>query len=248
MLAVITGASSGIGKELAYKLAEKRYDLILIARRIDRLEEIKSDLIKLNVNVEIFPLNLSDMTSLKAGIEYLQNKNIDLFINNAGFGIYGNSISQDDDYEINMIDLNIKALHYLTKAMIKSMEKGKIVNISSMAAFLPTPLLSSYAATKAYVYSYSMALRYELIKNNIPIKVITVCPGPVKTEFADVAKANPKMKGLSVEKCVKIILKGIEKNKALIIPGLKMKLLKFLIRFSPTWLLLKVSHQIQNKK
>jgi short-subunit dehydrogenase len=93
-----------------------------------------------------------------------------------------------------------------------------------------------------------MALRYELIKNNIPINVITVCPGPVKTEFADVAKANPKMKGLSVEKCVKIILEGIEKNKALIIPGFKMKILRFLIRFSPTWLLLKVSHQIQNKK
>ncbi|MDT8337236.1 MAG: SDR family oxidoreductase [Candidatus Izemoplasmatales bacterium] len=248
MFAVITGASSGIGKELAYRFAKKEYDLILIARREDRLTEIKNNLEKLNVKVEILKYNLSNLESCINLISNLETKEIEIFVNNAGFGVYGHSITNDTDKEFNMIDLNIKTLHFLTKEIIKIMNKGTIINVSSMAAFLPTPLLASYAATKAYVYSYSEALRYELLKKEIPINVMTVCPGPVKTEFNEVANANPKMKGLTVEKCVDYIIKGLDKKRSLVIPGFKMKLLKFLLRFIPNWLLLRMSYKIQSKK
>lgn len=248
MFAVITGASSGIGKELAFRFAKKEYDLILIARREERLTEIKKDLEKLNVKVEILKYDLADLNSCKNLVENLKTKEINIFVNNAGFGVYGQSIENDTDKEFGMIDLNIKTLHFLTKEMIKLMTKGTIINISSMAAFLPTPLLASYAATKAYVYSYSEALRYELIMKEIPINVMTVCPGPVKTEFNEVANANPKMKGLSVEKCVDCIIKGLDKKQALVIPGFKMKILRFLLRFAPNKLLLRVSYKIQSKK
>jgi short-subunit dehydrogenase len=248
MFAVITGASSGIGKELAYRFAKKNYDLILIARREERLTEIKKDLEKLNVKVEILKYDLANLESCANLVENFKTKEIEIFVNNAGFGIYGHSITNETDKEFNMIDLNIKTLHFLTKEVVKIMNKGTIINISSMAAFLPTPLLASYAATKAYVYSYSEALRYELFKKEIPVNVMTVCPGPVKTEFNEVANANPKMKGLSVEKCVDSIIKGLDKKSALVIPGFKMKLLKFFIRFTPNWLLLRTSYKIQSKK
>lgn len=248
MLAVITGASSGIGKELAYRLAERNYDLVLVARREDRLREIKKDIENYGQKATILPLDLSDIQSCHNLINYLKNQDVDIFINNAGYGIYGESRLQNLSDELKMIELNIISLHYLTREILSIMKSGSIVNISSMAAFLPTPLLSSYAATKAYVYSYSQAIRYELIKSDVPINILTVCPGPVKTEFNAVANASPKMKGLSVDKCVKSIIKGIDKKKPLVIPGFSMKLLKFFIRFTPNWLLNRVSYKIQANK
>lgn len=248
MLAVITGASSGIGKELAYQLAEKNYNLVLVARREDRLIEIKKDLEKHGITVEIKAYDIQNLKNCEQLILDLKKQKVDLLINNAGFGMYGDALEIETSKEFEMIDLNIKSLHYLTKEAIKIMDAGQIINISSMAAFLPTPLLSSYAASKAYVYSYSEALRYELKKRNIPINIMTVCPGPVKTEFNEIANATPKMKGLSVTKCVSEIIKGIEKKRHLVIPGFKMKVLKFTLRFVPNWLILKASYRIQQKK
>jgi len=249
MLAVITGASSGIGQELAIQLAKQGYDLFIIARREDRLKYTKNILSNTSkVNVEILSLDLSNLKNCEELISILEKKKIDIFINNAGFGVYGDSTKTDINKEMDMIDLNIKTLHYLTKSILKLMSEGKIVNISSMAAFLPTPLLSSYAATKSYVYSYSMALRYELQKNKKPIDVITVCPGPVITEFNLIANASPKMKGLPVSKCVKSIISGIKKNKALNIPGLKMKMMYHLLKLTPRKLKTSISYSIQSKK
>jgi short-subunit dehydrogenase len=248
MLAVITGASSGIGKEIAYRLAEKNYDLILIARRIDRLESIKKDLSKLPINVEILAYDISDLDKCKLLINHLKTNKPDIFVNNAGYGIYGDSFNTDTSKEIEMIGLNITTLHFLTKELIQFMDSGTIINISSMAAFLPTPLLASYAATKAYVYSYSQALNYELKKSKKDIRIMTVCPGPVKTEFNQVANADPKMKGITVEQCVDSIMNGLKRNKALVIPSFKMKFLRFIMRIVPTSLILKVSYQVQNKK
>lgn len=248
MLAVITGASSGIGKEIAYRLAERNYDLVLVARREDRLKEIKKEIENNGQKVTILPLDLSDTQSCQNLTDYLKNQDVNIFVNNAGYGIYGESRLQNLSDELKMIELNIISLHYLTREVLSIMKSGTIVNVSSMAAFLPTPLLSSYAATKAYVYSYSQALRYELIQSNVPINILTVCPGPVKTEFNAVANASPKMKGLSVEKCVKSIINGIDKKKPLVIPGFSMKLLKFFIRFTPSCLLNRVSYKIQAKK
>jgi short-subunit dehydrogenase len=248
MLAIITGASSGIGKELAFQLAKKNYDLILVSRSENRLKEIKKNLIEYNIDVQIKVYDLSILDNCKLLIDDVKNLNIDLLFNNAGFGIYGYSNIVDVDKELNMIDLNIKSLHYLTKAAIKQMEKGQIINVSSMAAFLPTPLLSSYAATKAYVYSYSQALRYELKKQKIPINIMTVCPGPVKTNFNQNANASPKMKGIDVSDCVKSIMIGLKKRKGLVIPSFKMKLLKLLLKVTPNHLVMKIAHKIQSKK
>lgn len=248
MLAVITGASSGIGKELAYQLAEKKYNLILVARRKDRLEKIKKDLNKNNIEVEIFAYDLQDLQACKKLIANIQEKPIDIFVNNAGFGTVGNSFEVDTSRELDMIDLNIKSLHYLTKEMLKIIKDGQIINISSLAAFLPTPLLASYAATKAYVYSYSLALAYELKKARSLINVMTVCPGPVKTEFNEVANSSPKMKGITVQQCVNSIIRGIEKRKTLVIPSFKMKFLRFIVRFIPNRILLNSAYKIQSKK
>lgn len=248
MLAVITGASSGIGKEIAYRLAKQNYNLILIARRLDRLESIKNDLSEYPISVELLDYDISDLNHCKTLVASLKSNKPDIFINNAGFGVYGDSLTVNTDKELEMINLNIISLHYLTKELIQIMDKGNIINISSMAAFLPTPLLASYAATKAYVYSYSQAVNYELKKNNKQVNIMTVCPGPVKTEFNQVANADPKMKGITVEQCVDSIIKGLNKNKSLVIPSFKMKFLRFIMRFVPTSLILKVSHKVQSKK
>lgn len=246
MLALISGATSGIGKELAIQLANRNYDLIIIGRRIELLKEIKDAYP--NQSIKTFQVDLTDKENTQVFLNSIEKEDIDLWINNAGFGKAGYSNLIDTDQELNMIDLNIKSLHKLTKFAIKHMKKGKIVNISSLASYLPTPKLASYAASKAYVTSYSQALDYELKKQNIPIRVLTVSPGPVKTEFAKTAGTKQKMKGMDVKKCVKIILKGIDKNKKVIVPGFKMKFLKLLVPFIPKALLLKSSHNIQSKK
>lgn len=246
MKAFISGATSGIGKELAIQLAKRHYDLVIVGRRLDLLNELKESFPK--ESIKAVQLDLMNQNQTTEFLKSIEKEDFDLWINNAGFGKAGYSNLIDTDQELNMIDLNIKSLHQLTKFAIKHMKKGKIVNVSSLASYLPTPKLASYAATKAYVTSYSQALNYELKQQNIPIKVITVSPGPVKTEFAKTAGVNQKMKGMDVKKCVNIILKGIDKNKKVIIPGFKMKFLKLIIPFIPKTLLLSSSHKIQSKK
>jgi hypothetical protein len=246
MKILITGASSGIGKELANQLAEKGHDLILIARRLERLNQIKESYPERNITV--IQTDLNDNQQLESLFKTLSNENIDHWYNNAGYGQYGYSSLIDTDKEIDMIQLNVISLHKLTKFAIEHMAQGKIINISSLASFIPTPKLASYAATKAYVTSYSEALNYELKTQKIPIKVLTVTPGPVQTEFGKVAGTDQKMKAMPVKKCVKIILKGVDKNKAVIVPGFQMKLLRFLVKFLPKKLILKASLNIQNKK
>jgi len=246
MKTLITGASSGIGKELAIQLAKKGHDLILIARRLERLNQIKESYP--NQNITVIQTDLNDNQQLESLFKTLSNEKIDHWYNNAGYGQYGYSSLIDTDKEIDMIQLNVISLHKLTKFAIEHMDQGKIINISSLASFIPTPKLASYAATKAYVTSYSEALNYELKTQKIPIKVLTVTPGPVQTEFGKVAGTDQKMKAMPVKKCVNIILKGVSKNKAVIVPGFQMKLLRFLVRFLPKKLILKASLNIQNKK
>jgi hypothetical protein len=246
MKTLITGASSGIGKELAIQLAEKGHDLILIARRMDRLKQVKE--MYPNRDITLVQTDLNDNEQIESLFKTLNNEKIDYWYNNAGYGQYGYSSLIDTDKEIDMIQLNVISLHKLTKFAIEHMSQGKIINISSLASFIPTPLLASYAATKAYVTSYSEALNYELKTQKIPIKVLTVAPGPVQTEFGKVAGTDQKMKAMPVKKCVKIILKGVDKNKAVIVPGFQMKLLRFLVRFIPKRIILKASLNIQNKK
>jgi len=246
MRALITGASSGIGRHLAIEYAKRNYDLILIARRVERLNEIKNQFP--NQNIVVKPVDLSKNDQLDILINDLSEVEINIFINNAGFGKVGLSNHIQTDDELDMIDLNIKSLHRLTKFALSHMTQGKIVNISSMASFLPTPNLASYAATKAYVTSYSEALNYELKVTKKALQVVTVCPGPVHTEFGLVAGSKQKLKSMPVEQCVKLIIKGLDQNKTLIIPGFKMKVLKFLLYIMPKRLVLYLSYKIQKRK
>lgn len=250
MYALITGASSGIGREIAVQLAEKKTNLILVARRIDRLNELKETLtIKYGIDVVVKQFDISKQENCLALHEEVKSYRPELVINNAGFGRVGpfDQIPLED--EINMLELNVLSLHTLTKLFIGSMEKGVILNVASMAAFLPTPLLATYAASKAYVLSFSRAIDYEQRKEKTGIRVLALCPGPVRTEFGIVAKASKlSLPGMEADRCARIAIKGITRKKSKIIPGFSMKFLQFILRFIPTSVILAISYKVQNKR
>lgn len=247
MYVVITGASSGIGRELAYLYAKDGNSLVLVARGEVRLKELAEDLRKFDVDVLVKPYDLSQIDNCKKLISEIIGMDILLFINNAGYGNLGYFQDTNLDLEMNMLGLNINAVHVLTKLYLQNFDKGDIVNISSMAAFLPTPTFATYAATKAFVNNLSRAINYELKMRKSNIRVITVNPGPVKTNFNERAKANIN-RGMEVKKCARIIYSGIKKRKSVIIPGFWMKLTYFLTKLVPVGLLLKASYKIQQKK
>ncbi|MCK5732370.1 MAG: SDR family oxidoreductase [Tenericutes bacterium] len=247
MFALITGASSGIGKELAYTLSNEGYDLILVARREKKLIEIKNQIELNGTQVIVKSFDLSNLENCISLFDEVKNYQINLFINNAGFGLVGLFENTDLDTELSMVNLNVVTLQVLTKLYIQNYKEGTVVNIGSIAGCLPTPSLSVYAASKAYVYNFSRAVDYELRRNNKAIRVLTVLPGPVKTEFANVAKSKIN-RGMEANMCARIIVKGIKKQKHTIIPGFSNKILYILTKFMPTRVLLRAAYNIQRKK
>lgn len=164
MKALITGASSGIGLDMAKYLAQKKYDLILVARSKDKLEKIQE---QLDTKVTIVVADLANEQKVKELYAFIKKENIDILINNAGYGAFGEFTETDLNNELTMIDTNIKAVHILTKLVLKDMEKkdtGYILNVASSAAFQPGPLMATYYATKSYVYQLSEAIYYEELK------------------------------------------------------------------------------------
>ncbi|HUX38664.1 MAG TPA: SDR family oxidoreductase [Rectinemataceae bacterium] len=188
---LITGASAGIGRETAYVFAEHNYDLVLAARRQERLEEIKRDIeTRHGVSVSIFPVDLSRLDSAAAlhAETIAKGLSIDILINNAGFGTSGKFTEIDIDRETEMLMLNTVTLTRLTKLFARDMasrKRGHIVNIASTASFQPIPGFACYAATKAYVLSFSEALEFELRADRV--KVTAICPGATESEFATTA-------------------------------------------------------------
>jgi|OM-RGC.v1.010170070 hypothetical protein len=232
--ALVTGASSGIGKVFAEELAKRGYDLVLVARRKERLEKLAHDLSSIyGVAVEPFVADLTDFDKLRELVERFSD--IDLLINNAGFGLISPFVEIDTEKGLKMVDLNIRALYYLTKEFSKKMVKRNgneagIINIASTAAFQPVPGFATYAATKAFVLSLTEAFSKELEGR---VKIMVVCPGPTKTEFFNVA-GLPNMRAkfiMTPEKVVKGSLRAFEKGKRTYIPGFFNKLLVFLQRF-----------------
>ncbi len=249
MYALITGASSGIGKAMAEQLAQRQINLILNSRRQSELERIKKDLqSRYPVAVEVIAGDLS----VESECYRLHRESLpfapEIIVNNAGFGLIGlfSDLALED--ELRMIRLNIEGLHILTKLFVESMGKGVILNVASMAGFLPSPRLASYAATKAYVYSFSRAIDFELRKNKKDIRVLALCPGPVDTNFSAAAGGAIGLKGLSAERCAKIAIRGLFHRRPTIIPGWGMKLVRFFLRFVPLGLVLPISYSIQKKK
>ncbi len=248
MLALITGASSGIGRDMARTLSRMGYDLILVARREDRLLNLKQDL---KTDVSILPLDLSVQENCFKLLHITQEMDIDILINNAGFGLFGDFYTTDLDTEIKMINTNIRAVHILTKEFyrrFRDKNNGWILNVASSAAFAPGPLMSTYYASKAYVLRLSMAIYEEARRDGSNIHISILCPGPVKTEFDEKADVQFSLKGLNSEEVAVYALNQMFRNQLIIIPGMIMKTAKFIERFLPDKLLLRAAYHMQQRK
>ena len=248
MKALITGASSGIGKCMAYELAKRGIDLILVARDEEALNKIKNDV---RVNTKVIALDLQVSKNVFKLYDKVQNENIDILINNAGFGLFGLFSETDLDRELEMIDLNIKAYHILTKLFLKDFIKkdsGYILNVCSSAGFMAGPRLSTYYATKNYVTKLSMAINEELRERKSKVSISALCPGPVNTNFNKVAHGEFSIKEASPEKVAKYAIDKMFKKKMIIVPTFRMKLAVFGVRLIPYRLQLIVAYHIQGKK
>jgi len=241
--AVITGASAGIGRELARQLAARAKLLVLVARRRDRLEQLRTELVARNpaLLVDIREADLSNLEQTMQLAAVLRNELIDFLINNAGVGDHGSFATADPIHVNEQVLVNVLALTALTRALLPRMiaqKRGAILNVSSSAGFLPLPGIAAYAATKAYVTSFSEAIRAET--RGCGLTVTTLCPGPVDTEFAEVAnresraeKPRSRLMHVAVEKVAQAGLSAVEQDKALIIPGLAMKIVMAITRALP---------------
>ena len=248
MKALITGASSGIGLDMARYLATMKCELILVARDKEKLEKIQESL---PTKVTIIVADLSNEQKVKELYVLTKNEKIDILINNAGFGVFGNFTETDLNKELEMIDTNIKAVHLLTNSFLKDMEKnnyGYILNVASSAAFQPGPLMATYYATKSYVYQLSEAIYYEQKKKQSNVHISVLCPGPVATNFNNVAGVKFGVKPLKSTYVAKYAIDQMFKNKMLIIPGFTMKCAKFFGRFVSDKMLLRIAYRIQKKK
>ncbi|HBJ12133.1 MAG TPA: ketoacyl reductase [Clostridiales bacterium] len=251
MKALITGASSGIGRDMARILAKLNYNLILVARNEDGLTKIKNELETENnkINITIYPMDLNIKENCYK--LYENEKNIDVLINNAGFGLFGEFAETDLEKEINMINTNITAVHILTKLYLKEMvkeNKGHILNVASIAGFMPGPLMATYYATKNYVVSLTRAIRKELRKNKSKVKISLLCPGPVDTNFNNVANVKFKIPGLTSEYVAKYAIKKMQKGKLIIIPGTLIKIVRWLTEMTPDVIVEEFSYHTQTKK
>ena len=249
MKALITGASSGIGLDMARYLATQKHELILVARNKEKLEEIQE---QLPTKVTIIVANLSNEQKVKELYVLAKKENIDILINNAGFGDFGYLTDTDLNKDLDQINTNIKAVHILSKHIAKDMEsRGEdtyILNVASSAAFQPGPLMSTYYATKSYVYQLSEALYYEEKKKKTKVHVSVLCPGPVETNFNNVAGVHFGVKPLKSTYVAKYAIDKMFKKKMLIIPGTRMKLAKFFSRFLTDKQKLRIIYRIQKKK
>lgn len=247
--AVITGASSGIGREFARRLSLEGYPLILIARRRDRLETLRMEL---GTECLLLPADLSRHEDLVRLCEDLVGRRIDIFINNAGVGVAGPFMGTDLMREVNMIDVNVTAQHVLFKYILHRMESeggGYILNVASSAGLFPAgPFMSGYYATKAYMTSLTRGVVEELRQAGSSVYVGCLCPGPVNTEFNDVADVSFALPGISAEECVDYALRMMARRKVMIIPGRGLRAAVFGQRFLPTPLTVRITAAQQKKK
>ena len=246
MKALITGASSGIGRDMARELSKREYDLVIVARDEQKLIELKNEL---KTNVEVITMDLSNEENCKK--LYEQAKDIDILINNAGFGTFGEFTKTDLDKEINLININITAVQILTKLYLKDMKEknaGHILNVASIAAFMPGPLMATYYSSKAYVLRLSEAIREELRKEKSNVKISVLCPGPVNTNFNNVADVKFNLHSLTSEYVAKYAVEKMLKNKFIIAPGITIKFLRFITKISPNNIITKFVYKMQERK
>lgn len=246
MKALVTGASSGLGRDMAKYLNSLGYELYLVSTNKKDLDrEFKS---YKNVHNYTFDLRKED-ECIKLYKE-LKDENIDILINNAGFGDAGNFTETSLDKEMDMINLNIKAYHILTKLFLKDFTKrnyGRILNVSSMAGFMPGPYMATYYATKNYITSLSLAIYEELKKDKSNVKISIFCPGPVNTNFSNVADVKFNIPSISSEEAARIAINGMLEDKLIIVPN-NMKINHIFSKIIPIKLLLGINSKVQERK
>ena len=248
MKVLITGASSGIGKDMARVLAKKAYELVLVARNAEKLEEIKKEL-QNDAKIEIISKDLSIEENCKEIHNQVQN--VDILINNAGFGDCGNFTKTSLEKDINMIKTNIIAYHILTKLYLTDMKQknsGKILNVASIAGFMPGPLMATYYATKNYVVKLSEGIREELKKEHSKVQISILCPGPVETNFNKVANVDFHLREANSMDVAKYAIRKLEKGKFYIVPGIDIKIARFGAKILPTNIISKFAYMAQKRK
>lgn len=236
MRALITGASSGIGLEIARELAKLGHDLTIVARRENLLNNIKKDFEQTyKINVKVVAMNVAVQDNCKK--LYEENKDVQILINNAGFGKIGFLTDSNIDDELEMIDLNIKSLYTLTRLYTEyfcTKNEGYVLNVASMGSYVNGALLANYFASKHYVLSLTRALRYEIKKRHLKVNISVVCPGTTSTEFFKMSGSQRGAHGMDAKKVAKIAVKGLFEGKEVIIPGSKNKLLKTTSQILPS--------------
>ena len=248
MKVLITGASSGIGKDMARVMAKKADELVLVARNTEKLEEIKKELEK-DAKIEIISKDLSIEENCKEIHNQVQN--VDILINNAGFGDCGNFTKTSLEKDINMIKTNIIAYHILTKLYLTDMKEknsGKILNVASIAGFMPGPLMATYYATKNYVVKLSEGIREELKKEHSKVQISILCPGPVETNFNKVANVDFHLREANSMDVAKYAIRKLEKGKFYIVPGIDVKIARFGAKILPANIISKFAYMAQKRK
>ena len=246
MKALVTGASSGLGKEMAIYLSEQGIDVVLVAKDREKLREVQKEI---QTKSEIVCVDLSDAQNC---IDlYKKVGDVDILINNAGFGTTGSFTETDYITELNMISTNICALHTLTKLYLHEMRKknsGYILNVASIAGFMPGPQMATYHASKAYVLNLTQSIYEELYQEGYDINISALCPGPIKTPFIEKANVKFKTKLMTAEYVAKYAIDKMFEGKYMIIPGANNKLIRFLSKIVPDKLIGKIVYKMEEKK
>ena len=248
MRALITGASAGLGRDMARELAARGYDLVLVARREERLRLLAAEL---PVRTEIICADLSDAQAVFDLYARVRGDDLAIVVNNAGFGLFGRFDETDLTAELRMLDVNCRAVHILTKLFLrdfKARNQGYILNVSSSAGFMAGPLMATYYATKNYVLRLTQAVREELRRSGSAVQVCALCPGPVDTEFNQVARVRFTIPGLSSRSVAAYAVEGMLRGRGVMVPGLRMKTVLALRRLAPETCVTRIAYHIQHRK
>lgn len=248
MKALITGASSGIGREMALYLSDLGYDLIIVGRNELKLRDIQK---MVKTKVEVIKMDLTERVNCWKLHEMYKKEPIEVLVNNAGFGLHGLVTETELEKDLDMIDLNITAVVMLTKLFLADMKKrnmGYILNVSSIASFLPGPLMAEYYASKSFVTSYTRAIDTEIKKEGLDIHISCLCPGPTKTNFNKVANVDFGARPYSADFVAEYGINKMFEEKTVIIPGIKMKIVHVASKILPSKWMSNMAYMVQKKK
>lgn len=248
MKALVTGASSGIGREIAKYLSTLGYEIIAVARDRDKLKTLKDELI---TPVRIISLDLSESKNCRSLFALLEKEEIDILVNDAGFGQYGNFDAADLERELQMIGVNVQAVHILTKLFLRQMLQrgsGYIMNVSSLTAFMPGPQMATYYATKAYVLRLTQAIQEELREMKSSVHVCALCPTAVQTNFQNVANVEFDIPNQCPEFVAKAAVDGMLRGQKIILPGVDAKTVRVVSKLSPDSLNGKLASAVMRPK